>query len=155
MPGYSRRLTLVRCFAVAITPAAYHSLVFFTIDAGGYPILTKTFRVILYNSNHKIIMSVRGERHARTVRPGEKFTIELQSNPSTGYRWHLLYFDKSILNLISSELATKPTNQIGTAGIERFNFEATKKGTTSIKLIYKRSWESGTVKSNEFFVNVI
>jgi inhibitor of cysteine peptidase len=100
-------------------------------------------------------MSERGERHARTVRPGEKFTIELQSNPSTGYRWHLLYFDKSILNLISSEFATKPTNQIGTAGIQRFNFEATKKGTTSIKLIYKRSWESETVKSNEFFVNVI
>jgi len=145
----------VHCFVTAITPVAYHSLVFFTIDAGGYPILTKTFRVILYNSNHKIIMSERGERHARTVRPGEKFTIELQSNPSTGYRWHLLYFNKSILKLIYSEFATQPTNQIGTAGIQRFNFEATKKGTTSIKLIYKRSWESETVKSNEFFVNVI
>jgi inhibitor of cysteine peptidase len=119
--------------------------------------LTKTFRAVIpYNSNHKIIMSERGERHARTVRPGEKFTIELQSNPSTGYRWHLLYFNKSILKLIYSEFATQPTNQIGTAGgVQRFNFEATKKGTTSIKLIYKRSWESETVKSNEFFVNVI
>ncbi|MFL6492196.1 MAG: protease inhibitor I42 family protein [Nitrososphaera sp.] len=90
--------------------------------------LTKTFRAVIpYNSNHKIIMSERGERHARTVRQGEKFTIELQSNPSTGYRWHLLYFDKSILNLISSEFATKPRNQIGTAAIQRFKFEATKK----------------------------
>ena len=100
-------------------------------------------------------MSERGEHHARTVRRGEKFIIELQSNPSTGYRWHLLYFNKSILNLISSEFAPEPTNKIGTAGTQRFNFEATKEGTTSIKLIYKRSWERETVKSNEFFVNVI
>jgi len=145
----------VHCFVTAITPVAYHSLVFFTIDAGGYPILTKTFRVTLYNSNHKIIMSERGERHARTARPGEKFTINLQSNPSTGYRWHLLYFDKSILKLITPEFAPKPTNQIGTAGIQQFNFEATKEGTTNIRLGYKRSWETETMKSNEFFVNVI
>jgi inhibitor of cysteine peptidase len=100
-------------------------------------------------------MPEREERQARRVRRGEKFTIELQSNPSTGYRWYLLFFDKSILKLISSEFARKPTNNIGTVGTQQFNFEATKEGTTSIKLIYKRSWEKETMKSNEFFVNVI
>lgn len=100
-------------------------------------------------------MSEGGEPHALTVRRGEKFKIELQSNPSTGYRWHLVFFDKSILKLISSEFEPNTANQIGTAGTQRFNFEATKEGTTSIKLIYKRSWEGETIKSNEFFVNVI
>ena len=100
-------------------------------------------------------MSEGEEDHARTVRCGEKFTIELQSNPSAGYRWHLLYFNKSILKLFSSEFASMPTNQIGDAATQRFSFEATEEGTTSIKLIYKRSWERETVKSNEFFVNVI
>jgi inhibitor of cysteine peptidase len=92
---------------------------------------------------------------ALTVKRGKKFKIDLQSNPSTGYRWHLVFFDKSILKLISSEFVSEITNQIGSTGIERFNFQATKKGTTSIKLIYKRAWEREEMKSNEFFVNVI
>jgi inhibitor of cysteine peptidase len=100
-------------------------------------------------------MSEREEHNAVTVRRGERFKIELQSNPSTGYRWHLVFFNKSILKLISSEFVPKIANQIGSTGIQQFNFEATKEGTTSIKLIYKRPWEREAVKSNEFFVNVI
>jgi inhibitor of cysteine peptidase len=94
------------------------------------------------------------ERLARTVKRGEKFTIELQSNASTGYRWHLIYFDKSILKLISSEFATKLTNQIGTAGIQQFNFEATKEGTTRIKLAYKRSWETDKKKRGNITITI-
>ncbi len=100
-------------------------------------------------------MSGREEHHALTVRHGEKFKIELQSNPSTGYRWHLVFFNKSILKLLSSEFAPKTTNQIGTPGLQQFKFEATKEGQTIIKLIYKRPWEREIKKSNEFFVNVI
>ncbi len=99
-------------------------------------------------------MSEREEKHPRTISRGVKFTIELESNPSTGYMWHILYFNKSILKLISSDFA-RPTKQIGTAGIQRFIFEAAKEGTTNIKLIYKRSWDRETMKSNEFLVNVI
>ena len=100
-------------------------------------------------------MSEREEHHALTVRRGEKFKIELESNPSTGYRWHLVFFNNSILKLISSEFVSKIANQIGSTGIQRFNFEATKQGTTSIEIIYKRPWEREAMKSNEFFVNVI
>jgi inhibitor of cysteine peptidase len=100
-------------------------------------------------------MSEREEHNAVTVRRGERFKIELQSNPSTGYRWHIVFSNKSILKPISSEFVPKIANQIGSTGIQQFNFEATKEGTTSIKLIYKRPWEREAVKSNEFFVNVI
>jgi inhibitor of cysteine peptidase len=99
-------------------------------------------------------MSEREERNALTVRRGEKFKIELESNPSTGYRWHLVFFNKSILKLISSEFVPNLTNQIGSSGIERFNFEATKEGRTSMKIVYKRAWEKQAMKSNEYFVNV-
>jgi inhibitor of cysteine peptidase len=99
-------------------------------------------------------MSKREEDHALTVRRGEKFKIELRSNPSTGYRWHLVFFNKSILKLISSEFVPNLTNQIGSSGIERFNFEATKEGRTSIKIVYKRAWEKQAMKSYEYFVNV-
>jgi inhibitor of cysteine peptidase len=100
-------------------------------------------------------MSEREEHHALTVRRGERFKIELDSNPTTGYRWHILFLDKTILKLISSEFVPHIANQIGSAGIERFDFQASKEGTTSIKMAYKRVWEEETMKSNEFCVNVI
>lgn len=100
-------------------------------------------------------MSEPEQHRALTVMRGNKFKIELQSNPSTGYRWYLVFFNKTILKLKSSEFAPKTANQIGTAGIQRFNFEAKKEGTASIKLVYKRPWEEEAMKSNEFFVNVL
>jgi inhibitor of cysteine peptidase len=100
-------------------------------------------------------MPEREEHHTLMVRHGEKFKIELESNPSTGYRWQPPFFDQSILKLISSEFVNNIKNQIGSAGIQRFNFEATKEGTTSIKIVYKRAWEADAIKSKEFFVNVL
>jgi inhibitor of cysteine peptidase len=90
-----------------------------------------------------------------SVKCGDKFKIEVESNPSTGYKWHLLFFDEDILLLISSKFVPDLTNQIGSSGIEQFNFEAIKKGRTSIKIAYKRAWEKKEAKLNEFLVNVI
>lgn len=98
---------------------------------------------------------IRKDQLALSVRCGDEFKIELESNPSTGYRWHLIFFNKKILKFISSEFVPKTASQIGGGGIERFNFKAIKEGTTSIKLVYKRAWEREATKSDEFFVNVI
>jgi|ERR687892_2693397 predicted secreted protein len=94
------------------------------------------------------------EDHDLSVKCGHKLKIEVESNPSTGHKWHLLFFNEDILRLISSEFLPKLTNQIGSSGIERFNFEAIKEGRTSIKMVYKRAWEEQAMKSNEYFVNV-
>lgn len=67
----------------------------------------------------------------------------------------LLFFNQSILNLISSEFVAKLANQVGGAGVQRFSFEAIRKGKTSIRIVYKRAWQNEPVKSNEFLVNVI
>jgi inhibitor of cysteine peptidase len=99
-------------------------------------------------------MSDTNEDHFLYVKCGDKFKIEVESNPSTGYKWHLLSFNEDILKLISSVYLSKLTNQIGSSGIEHFNFEAKKRGSTSIKIVYKRTWEKQPVKSNEYFVNV-
>lgn len=93
--------------------------------------------------------------HNLYVRCGDKFKIEVESNPSTGYKWHLIFFNEDVLKLISSEFVSKLTNQIGSSGIERFNFEAKKEGRTNIKIVYKRAWEEQAMKSNEYFVNVV
>lgn len=99
---------------------------------------------------------IRKDHLALSVRCGDEFKIELESNPSTGYRWYLTSFNNKILKFVSSEFVPKTSSQIrGGGGMERFNFEAIKEGTTSIKLVYKRAWEREATKLDEFFVNVI
>jgi predicted secreted protein len=92
--------------------------------------------------------------HDLSVKRGDKFKIEVESNLSTGYGWHIISFNEDILKLISSEFVAKLTNQIGSSGIERFNFEAKKAGTTSVQMVYKRAWEEQAMKLKEYFINV-
>jgi inhibitor of cysteine peptidase len=85
-----------------------------------------------------------------TVKSGEEFIIKLESNPTTGYSWHPS-FDEAILELISHEFISR-TKQIGARGEDRFDFKAIKPGITTIKMIYKRSWEKKIQKEKEFFI---
>jgi inhibitor of cysteine peptidase len=98
--------------------------------------------------------NTREDHDDLSIKCGDKFKIEVESNPSTGYKWHLLSFKEDILKFISSEFVPNLTNQIGSSGIERFSFEATKQGRTNIKIAYKRAWEKQAMKYNEYFVNV-
>ena len=94
------------------------------------------------------------QKYDFSVKCGDKFKIEVESNPSTGYKWHLLSFDEDIVKLVSSEFVSKLTNHVGSLGREHFNFEAKKKGSTSIKLVYRRTWEKQPMKPKEYFVIV-
>ena len=86
------------------------------------------------------------------IKVGEEFTIKLDSNPTTGYRWQPS-FDDSILTLISTEFI--PTSKmLGSHGMEYFNFKARKVDTTLVKMIYTRSWEKETIKEIEFPVTI-
>jgi predicted secreted protein len=67
----------------------------------------------------------------------------------------MLFSNQEVLKFISSEFVCELTNQIGGSRKERFNFEAKKKGKTTIKLVYKRTWEDQPMKSKEYLVNII
>lgn len=73
---------------------------------------------------------------------GNKFKIELKSNPSTGYQWQLEKpLDKNFVKLVSSNYFHSNTPLIGAGGKEVWVFKAIKKGETVISLKYVRSWE--------------
>lgn len=79
------------------------------------------------------------------VENGQKFTIILESNPTTAFGWQLSRpLDESIVKFIDSEyrtLATKFPPPPGTGGIEIWTFEAIGVGTTEIFMEYLRPWE--------------
>ncbi len=70
-----------------------------------------------------------------TISKGQNFTLQLQSNPSTGYRWEPIY-DNSSLTLINrtfiSNASTRSVPIVGAGGTDVFTFQAMKQGTTIV-----------------------
>jgi inhibitor of cysteine peptidase len=85
----------------------------------------------------------------------DQFTIVLESNPTTGYKWDPSY-DSNLLKVVKSDYKqseAKP-GMVGVGGKEYFTFEAIKKGESKITMTYKRSWEQGSADQKVFNVAI-
>ena len=84
-----------------------------------------------------------------------QFTIVLESNPTTGYKWEP-GFDTSLLKATKSDYKQSDVKAglVGAGGKEYFTFEALKKGDTKITMTYKRSWETGSADQKIFNVSI-
>lgn len=78
-----------------------------------------------------------------TVRRGEKFTVTLNSNPTTGFSWQFAKeIDAHFLELVDSRYIGTGTGRLmGAGGRQEWVFKAIKPGKTSISLEYARPWE--------------
>ena len=73
---------------------------------------------------------------------GEILTIELESNPGTGYAWSVIEIDETVL-VQDGESVYNETSEPGIAsGTETLRFKAIGSGKTILKLGYRRSWEA-------------
>lgn len=81
------------------------------------------------------------------------FEVMLPANPTTGFQWSVVRFDKNLLILSKSSYERPKTNLIGAGGQMHFIFTLQKKqgypASTEIVFKYARSWEpaSATVKN--------
>ncbi|MCW8443980.1 protease inhibitor I42 family protein [Fluoribacter gormanii] len=87
------------------------------------------------------------------------FVVTLPANPTTGFQWSIVRFDKDILTLRSSTYERPKTNLIGAGGQMHFTF-AKQKGknypeSTIIVLKYARSWEPNTATLKSITVNFV
>lgn len=80
---------------------------------------------------------------------GDKVNLHLQSNPSTGYSWHIERLDTGVLvNESHSYRAphVEDSGKVGQGGTEIFSFRAVGAGSTKLVMEYRRSWEEETEK---------
>jgi predicted secreted protein/putative hemolysin len=81
-----------------------------------------------------------------TLKVGDTLTVQLNSNPSTGYSWKVISDNADILEQVGEpqfSLGDK-TPVPGAGGTETFTFLAKAKGTTTLTLLYSRPWETNT-----------
>lgn len=76
------------------------------------------------------------------VKLGDVFEIELPSHPGTGYTWQVKdNIDTLYLKLIKQEYREIGDESLDIPGMDLFEFQALKKGETSITLWYIRLWK--------------
>jgi len=94
-----------------------------------------------------------------TLEVGQRFTVTLESNPSTGYRWEWVDRQESILEQMG-EVEFKPRETgdpplVGAGGWDIFTFEAVSPGQMTLKLVYRRPWEEGMEPLKTFSLQVV
>ncbi len=83
------------------------------------------------------------QKNTLEVKKGEEFTISLDSNPSTGYSWHMTNPpSKYLIEFVGSEHKPPKKGLIGASGVEEWKFKALNKtGNTFIEMKYYRPWK--------------
>jgi inhibitor of cysteine peptidase len=76
---------------------------------------------------------------------GDTVTIDLCSNPTTGFQWEENpdISDSTILEQTSHEFIPPGTDVPGQAGREVWVFKTLKKGVSTVSFEYSRPWEGG------------
>lgn len=91
------------------------------------------------------------------VSQGQKFTIVLGANHTTGYRWEIADgIDKNIVELVGSEYKVTDDGRVGSSGREVWTFLAKSPGKTKVSFRYVRPWEkqAGPAKTTSFEIIV-
>lgn len=100
---------------------------------------------------------IKGEEEERLerirARINEPFTIELNSNPTTGYKWYADY-DYHLLSLEGEKYEKDASELIGAGGRSIFTFKPLKAGRSSISLVYRRPWENIVAEVRAYQVEI-
>jgi inhibitor of cysteine peptidase len=77
-----------------------------------------------------------------TVTKGQVLKIQLNENPTTGYRWEPSL--SSGMQVMDDTYAASTSGRMGAGGIHTWTLRITGPGTQHFDASYKRSWESGS-----------
>ena len=87
---------------------------------------------------------------------GGQIVIELEGNPSTGYNWEPKDLDTQMLQPIGEpEFKSSAPGLVGSAGTITLTFKSLKAGTTTLNLIYHRSWETDVAPLSTYTVTIV
>ena len=87
-----------------------------------------------------------------------QFTVTLAANPTTGFQWRVLSYDKTKLCLIKSEYVASKPQRMGSGGNMKFTFKLMKRDhypvSSRIRFQYARSWDLEQGKFKDVVVQV-
>ena len=91
---------------------------------------------------------------AITLRIGQELTLNLESNPSTGYRWFLANTESSVLISVGKSAFKQGRPMPGAGGVESWTFRAAEGGNETLKFEYRRAWETNMPPARKVLFHV-
>jgi len=89
------------------------------------------------------------------VEIGDKITVKLCSNATTGFQWEYEISEENVLKEEDHDFEEPEGDGVGAPGIEVWTFEAVAKGTTEVRMEYSRPWEGGEKEEWTYTMTVI
>ena len=89
------------------------------------------------------------------VYKGQLFTIQLDSNPTTGFDWHLVKINNKYVKQVASGYNQSSTKLVGAGGQRWFKLKLVAVGRTSLTLSYYRIWEGPQKAVNNYALNLL
>lgn len=90
--------------------------------------------------------------------PGQRTTVQLEENPTTGYRWQIDRAGSADLTIVRIDdlgfSAREGAAPVGAPGVHRWSIEGVSPGKARIVFEYLRPWEKEAVRRHEISVEV-
>lgn len=117
---FSAKRAYKLCFIAGLFSVFFYSLTTYAINT---------------NENKSIIVTA----------DNPQFTINLKSNPTTGYSWHVGQYDTNLLEVVSHKYNPSTSQLVGAGGIDVWTFKVTPTALTAphvitLKMNYLRPW---------------
>jgi inhibitor of cysteine peptidase len=96
------------------------------------------------NAAETAVVDARADGETR-LRRGQILVIELDSNASTDYAWEIVEDGSPVLEPapVPARAAPAVPPMPGAGGTSRWRYRAAQAGATTLRLVYRRSWEKG------------
>ena len=83
----------------------------------------------------------------------KEFTIQLPSNPTTGYSWFIKDYDDRLVEPTKHQFISPKNEKVGAGGMETWTFKATRAAfevphMTQISFVYAQPWNLESVSDN-------
>jgi len=89
------------------------------------------------------------------LKRGDQLILELEGNPTTGFRWEIKEVDIDILKQQGEmEFKSDPKGMMGGGGFSVFTFSASRAGSTALQLVYRQRWDKEAPAAKAFQVMV-
>lgn len=89
-----------------------------------------------------------------SISKGQVFRIQLPSNPTTGYDWHMDKINLRYFRFINSGFSHSTRKLVGAPGKKWFEFKALRAGNCNLRLLYYRSWEGKRKAAKEYTLSL-
>ena len=90
-----------------------------------------------------------------TIPQGKMLSLELKSNPTTGYSWEIAGFAGSdVLGRTGKYDYKADSDRLGSGGIQTFKFETKEKGDAKAIFEYRRPWEENKDPAERYTVRI-